>query len=88
VAAQNTSEVRRAALRIASVEPVGWEGVSGRTPGVGEQVYCLEGPGEVVKVLGRVSDGSRLLEIRLPDRKPPFFAASSNVLVRPEHTGD
>jgi hypothetical protein len=40
---------------------------------------------EVIKVHGRISDGSRLLELRLLDVQdaPPFFAAASNVLVQP-----
>jgi hypothetical protein len=39
---------------------------------------------EVVKVLGKTGDGSRLLELRLPDTSAkPFFAAASNVLVAP-----
>jgi hypothetical protein len=50
---------------------------------VGENVHCIEGLAEVVKVLGRTGDGGRLLELCLPERpKVPFFAASSNVLVK------
>jgi hypothetical protein len=50
----------------------------------GDQVQCTEGLAEVVRVLGRTSDGSRLLELCLPDRpRQPFFAAASNVLVSP-----
>ena len=80
---KNTSRVRRDTFQIESVELPGWRPVSGRIPGVGESVHCVEGEAEVVRVLGRVSDGSRLLELRLPDRpKAPFFAASSNVLLR------
>jgi hypothetical protein len=55
-----------------------------RLPSVGELVLCANGMAEVVKVCGKTSDGSRLLELRLVDQKaPPFFAAGSNVLVRP-----
>jgi hypothetical protein len=55
-----------------------------RLPSVGELVLCASGMAEVVKVCGKTSDGSRLLELRLVDQKaPPFFAAGSNVLVRP-----
>jgi hypothetical protein len=35
-----------------------------------------------VKVLGRTSDGSRLLELRCADQTQPFFASSSNVLLQ------
>ena len=77
-----TSDAPRESLRITSVEPPGWEPAAGRLPHVGEHVYCTEGPAQVVKLLGRTSDGSRLLELRCTDRAQPFFASSSNVLVR------
>lgn len=77
----NTTRVARESLRISSVEPDGWL-ASERVPSVGEYVYCTDGPAEVVRVLGRTSDGSRLLELRCPERPQPFFASSSNVLVR------
>jgi len=39
---------------------------------------------EVVRILGRTGDGSRLLQLRLIGRTaPPFHAAASNVLVEP-----
>ncbi len=80
---KNTSRVRRDTFQIDSVELPGWQQGTERIPGVGESVHCVEGEAEVVRVLGKVSDGSRLLELRLPDRpKAPFFAASSNVLMR------
>lgn len=81
----NTTRVPRESLRISSVEPAGWR-PSERTPSVGEYVYCTEGPAEVVRLLGRTSDGSRLLELRCCDRPQPFFASSSNVLVRADPT--
>jgi hypothetical protein len=78
----DTSRQSRDSLRISSVEPRGWEAVDGRIPEVGDSVYCTEGPAQVVRVLGRTSDGSRLLELRCDERPQPFFASSSNVLVR------
>lgn len=79
----NTSRTSRESLRITSVEPAGWQSPpSGHVPSKGETVYCTDGPAEVVRVLGRTSDGSRLLELRCSTRPQPFFAASSNVLVR------
>ena len=55
-----------------------------QVPRVGETVLCTNGMAEVVKVLGKTGDGSRLLELRLHGEKsPPFFAAASNVLIRP-----
>jgi hypothetical protein len=62
----------------------GWVSGSERTPAVGEEVFCVAGMGEVVKVLGKTGDGSRLLEVKLPDPgTKPFFAAASNVMVAP-----
>jgi hypothetical protein len=61
-----------------------WISGTDRIPTVGEQVYCTSGLAEVVKLLGKTSDGSRLLELKLPDTaSKPFFAAASNVLVAP-----
>ena len=77
---KNTSRVARALLRISSHAREGWE-VSERTPRVGAEVHSVEGLAKVVRVLGKVSDGSRLLELRIVDRDgPSFFAATSNVL--------
>jgi hypothetical protein len=62
----------------------GWIVGSDRLPSVGDEVQCAEGTATVSRVLGRTGDGSRLLELVLPDRpKHPFFAAASNVLVAP-----
>jgi len=84
----NTARIRRESLRIETVEVPGWEAAVGRLPRVGEIVRCVEGEAEVVKVLTRLSDGGRLLELRLVAQpKVPFFAASSNVFVRTETTG-
>lgn len=78
----DTSRVSRDSLRISSVDQPGWEPSPGRVPDVGEYIYCLAGPAEVVRLLGRTSDGSRLLELRCEDRTQPFFASSSQVLFR------
>lgn len=81
----NTARIRRESLRVESVESPGWQAVVGRIPAVGESVRCVEGEAEVIRVLTRLSDGGRLLELRLAGQpKVPFFAASSNVLVRAE----
>lgn len=62
----------------------GWETGEDHAFNVGDQVFCAEGLGEVVRVLGRTQNGSRLLELRLADgRRQSFFAAASNVLVAP-----
>jgi hypothetical protein len=60
----------------------GWVPAPNRALTVGEQVWCTGGEGVVSAVLGKTSDGSRLLEIKLSDPTArPFFAAASNVLV-------
>ena len=85
----NTSRTSRESLRISSVEPAGWQSPPfGHVPSKGESVYCTDGPAEVVRVLGRTSDGSRLLELRCSTRPQPFFAASSNVLIRHESSDE
>lgn len=62
----------------------GWIPGTERNVEPGESVLCTGGPARVVKVLGKTSDGSRLLELQLHEGKhPPFFACASNVLVAP-----
>jgi hypothetical protein len=79
----NMARVPLEQIRVESLELPGWHSGSERLPAVGENVHCIEGLAEVVKVLGRTGDGGRLLELCLPERpKVPFFAASSNVLVK------
>lgn len=86
--APERAPARREAVRIASVAQPGWELAGDRLPGVGEAVWSVDGAAEVVRILGRTGDGSRLLELRLPDRpKASYFAASSNVLLRPRQSG-
>ena len=71
-------------LRVDQTLWPGWIVGSDQLPGIGDEVKCAEGSARVVRVLGRIGDGSRLLELVLPDRpKHPFFAAASNVLVAP-----
>jgi hypothetical protein len=83
----DTSRVSRANLRISSVNPPGWkQAAPGHVPVAGEMVYCTDGPAEVVKLLGRTSDGSRLMELRCDTRPQAFFASSSNVLIRDPST--
>ena len=79
----NMARVPLEQIRVESLELPGWHAGSERIPSVGENVHCIEGQAEVVRVLGKTSDGGRLLELCLPERpKVPFFAASSNVLVK------
>jgi hypothetical protein len=60
-----------------------WISGKDQVPLAGTFVLCTAGLAEVVKVLGKVSDGSRLLELRLEGVNQPFFVAASNVRVAP-----
>jgi hypothetical protein len=71
-------------LRVDGAVNPDWVTGTERLPKVGEEVQCAEGNAQVLRVLGRTGDGSRLLELGLPDRpKHPFYAAASNVRVSP-----
>jgi hypothetical protein len=76
--------LKPADLRVDRSARPGWATGAEETPGVGRRVYCTAGMAEVVRVRGRVGNGSRLLELRLLDGVPaPFLVAASNVLVAP-----
>jgi hypothetical protein len=80
----SSRKIRATDIRIDATNRPGWDTCHGRTPGIGERVYCTQGMAQVVRVLGRTGDGSRLLELRLEETQaPPFFVAASNVLVDP-----
>jgi hypothetical protein len=71
-------------LRVDRTDRNHWRSGDQEVPRVGQQVYCTEGLADVIRLLGKTGDGSRLLELRLTDRvAPSFFAAASNVLVAP-----
>ena len=79
-----TKRLRAEDERVDPLSHPGWTTGLERLPAVGEEVICAGGPGEVVALLGKTGDGSRLLEIRLGEpQAKPFFAAASNVLVAP-----
>jgi hypothetical protein len=62
----------------------GWLSGAESALNVGDEVLCTGGEGTVTGTHGRTGDGSRLLEISLGETvRQPFFAAASNVLVRP-----
>ena len=82
MASENTSRVPAGTVRIASTPHAGYHADPDYVPQVGEWVHTTEGAAEVIRVLTRVT-GGRLLELRLENRpKPPFFAASTNVLIK------
>jgi hypothetical protein len=60
-----------------------WKMATERLPTIGEIVKCTGGMAEVIKLHGKTSDGSRLIELKLvAEKAPPFYAAASNVLVK------
>lgn len=81
----STRRISRSSLDVTpSAEHPDWIPGTDRLPDVGESVCCTDGLAEVVRLLGKTSDGSRLLELLLPERpRHPYFAAASNVLVEP-----
>jgi hypothetical protein len=82
----SSRRIRAEALRVDPRACPGWEPGADRRFSPGDRVFCAEGIAEVVRVLGWTGAGLRLLELRLTDQAaPPFFAASSNVLVPPDH---
>ncbi len=81
----SSRRIRNAALRVDEALRPDWILATKRLPAVGEEILCAEGLATVIRLLGKTGDGSRLLELALPDRPPrlTFFAAASNVLVAP-----
>ncbi len=70
---------------IASEGHADWIAGTERPLVLGESVLCTDGLAQLSRILGKTGDGSRLLELSLPDRPKhhPFFAAASNVLIAP-----
>lgn len=81
----NARRIERETLTVDHEARPGWISGVERIPGAGEEVLCAAGAATVIRLLGRTSDNSRLLELKLVsgDGKP-FFAAASNVLVPPK----
>jgi hypothetical protein len=79
-----TKRVRPEDLQVDQTSQPSWISGASQPPMVGDRVQCTGGLAEVVKLLGKASDGTRILELKLVDAvAPPFFAAASNVLVAP-----
>ena len=77
----SSARVKLEALRASSIAMAGWSVSPDRIPIVGEFVHCVDGRAEVVRLRGRTSSGSRILELRVEgsDGKA-YYAAASNVL--------
>ena len=75
----------RDGLIVASEGHADWIAGTERPLVLGEPVLCTDGLAQLSRILGKTGDGSRLLELLLPDRPKhhPFFAAASNVLIAP-----
>lgn len=84
----SSNRITREELRVETSAEPGWLKASEHLPAVGDRVQCSEGMAEVVRIAGKTGDGSRLLELVLPDRRQPFFAAASNVLVAAKTAGN
>jgi hypothetical protein len=80
----STKRVRPEDLQVDQTAKPDWVSGTDLPPIVGDRVHCTGGLADVVKILGKASDGTRILELKLVDIiAPPFFAAASNVLVAP-----
>ena len=78
---KGSARVKLETLRVSSIEMEGWSISPERTPAVGEFVHCVDGLAEVVRVHGRTSSGSRLLELKVDGSEgKAYFAPTSNVL--------
>ncbi len=83
----HTKPIDAAELRIDRSAHPDWPTGGEQPPARGQHVYCLGGMAEVMRILGKTGNGSRLLELRLLDQAaPPFLTAASNVLVAPVAT--
>lgn len=80
----NSRRLKPEELKMDLTEHPDWVNGAQREPQMGERVLCTGGLAEVVQLLGKTGDGSRLLALRLLDGvHPPFFVAASNVLLPP-----
>jgi hypothetical protein len=74
----STKRVRPEDLQIDQSAKPDWVNGADLTPVVGDRVHCTGGLADVVKILGKASDGTRILELKLVEivappslRRPP-----------------
>lgn len=80
----STKRLRPEDLQVDPAKQPDWPSGAENPPVIGDRVFCAAGLADVVKLLGKTSDGTRILELKLVGiHAPPFFAAASNVLVGP-----
>lgn len=83
ILSNSASRIRAEELHVDTELYPTWVSGKEQLPQAGMKVLCAAGMAEVINVLGKVSDGSRLLELRLEGVRQPFFVAASNVRVPP-----
>jgi hypothetical protein len=84
MASNSSRRLRPEELHVEHGDHPNWKSGAEMTPQVGDRVYCTAGFADVVRLCGKSSDGSRILELKLVDLvSPPFFASAANVLVAP-----
>jgi hypothetical protein len=80
----NSRRLKPEELQIDRTQQPEWQSAEEAPVVAGSVVLCTAGLAQVVKVCGKTGNGSRLLELRLAEGdQHSFFAAASNVLVRP-----
>ena len=81
----SSKRIRPEDLRVDDALHPQWQRGTELVPVVGDRVYCTAGLAEVKRLLGKATDGTRIMELKLIDvvAAAPFFAAASNVLVAP-----
>lgn len=81
---RTTTALRVEDFRVRLTDRPGWVRGTARLPQQGEEIFCAAGMGTVTALHGKTGDGSRLVQIGLASAaQHPFFAAASNVLLRP-----
>jgi hypothetical protein len=84
ISGNSSRRIRKEDLKVSLETEPGWQSGEEQLPSAGSTVLCAEGMAEVVKLLGKTGNGTRLLELKLLDgTRQPFFAESSNVRVPP-----
>jgi hypothetical protein len=80
----NSRRIRPEDLHVDEKTHPDWTSGADMAPVVGDRVYCTAGLADVIRLAGKATDGTRILELKLIDVvAAPFFAAASNVLVAP-----
>jgi hypothetical protein len=80
----SVNRIHTSELVVSNEECPDWVSGATKTPAVGDVVRCTAGLATVIKIHGKTGDGSRLIQMKpIEGDLPPFFAAASNILVKP-----